>query len=111
MDQNLPIFYPNFFGLNDKYNTILPTDRVNISYSNGFYEANIQKEDGNVITKKGYTKLGFAEMTIYDPNLLDKSDIIDLVKNLYKGGISQTEIAKKLGISQSTVSNYINKYR
>lgn len=109
MDQNLPIFYPNFFGINDKSNNILPTDKVTISYSHGFYEACIQKENGSTIIKKGYTKLGFEEMTAYDPNSLNKSDMINLVKTLYRSGTSQTEIAKKLGISQSTVSNYVNK--
>lgn len=50
-------------------------------------------------------------MTAFNPTAMKTSDLIELVKDMKASDpqMTQTAIANELGISQSSVSNYLKK--
>lgn len=85
-----------------------PEDKIKIEYSNGFLEITIKKPNGIITTHKYYGENGFDKMKCFNSDTIDKETKKKLAIALHKNsGLSQTEIAAKLEIAQSTVSNYI----
>ncbi|MEX3729042.1 winged helix-turn-helix transcriptional regulator [Bilophila wadsworthia] len=87
-----------------------PEDSVIVEYHSGFAEATVKKNDGRVLTQRVYSKGGFQSFTAYNPDEMEREDLIRLVHQMKtKDRLTQSEIARRLGISQSTVSNYLRK--
>ena len=75
---------------------------MQIKKSNGMVQtATLKTNKTGALTQKVYTQ--------YDPALQSIDDRKNTIKELKKSGLSQVEIAKMLGISQSTVSNVLKK--
>lgn len=103
MDDAIKIPEGFFTGLNAS-----SEDKIKIEYSNGFLEITIKKPNGIITTHKYYSENGFDKMKYFNSDTIDKETKKKLAILLYKNaGLSQTEIASKLEIAQSTVSNYI----
>lgn len=85
------------------------SDSVEISYHDGIATLNIQKNDGRVLQQTIYTNGGFKEFTQYDPRDANLDQKKEMTKKLYRAGNTQVQIAKKLGISQSSVSLYVRE--
>lgn len=87
-----------------------PDDTVTIEYRGGFAEATVKKSDGRVFTQQVYSKGGFQAFTAFNPDQMTRKEMVSLVHQMKtRDKLTQTEIAKKLGISQSSVSNYLRK--
>ncbi len=87
-----------------------PKDTVVVEYRGGFAKATVKKDDGQVFTQRVYSPGGFKSFTAFNPAGMERQDVINLVHHMkHKDGLTQTEIANNLGISQSTVSNYLRK--
>lgn len=88
-------------------------DSVTIKYSAGFAKATVKKNNGETMTQRLYSQNGYQSQTFtaFNPDQMDKTELINLVKDMKKRNpkTSQAEIAEDLGISQSTVSNYLKK--
>lgn len=75
--------------------------------------ATVQGIKGGKIFTFSIEQRDFSESTAEDNDggrPLRKSDYKKEVKRLYKIGFKQIEIARRLNISQSTVSNLLNEY-
>lgn len=66
--------------------------------------------DGQKIRMSSYDNHGFNERTISSCNLLSPERRREEAKRLYKNGrgLTQGQIAERLGVSQKTVSNDVN---
>ena len=105
MDDAIKIPEGFFPGLN-----AAPEDKMKIEYANGFLEATIKKPNGITTTHRYYSEDGFNKMKYFNSDTVDKETKKKLAITFHKkSGMSQTEIAAKLGIAQSTVSNYIKE--
>lgn len=85
-----------------------PDDSVVVEYQKGFAQATVRKSDGRVLTQRVYSRGGFQAFTAFDPNSMSRDEMKQLVREMRATErTTQAEIARKLGISQSTVSNYL----
>lgn len=95
---------PSFFsGLG-----ISEDDSIQVSYSGGVAECIIRTSDGRVITQRAFTQGSFAEFKELDTKAMDREEKRQLARTLRDcGHLTQTEIARQLGVSQATISNYL----
>lgn len=96
----LPSFLPNVGAE--------PDDSVVVEYHKGFAQATVRKPDGRVLTQRVYSRSGFQSFTTFEPATMSRDEMKHLVREMRATEhTTQAEIARKLGISQSTVSNYL----
>ena len=85
--------------------TISGTDNIalmQIKKANGVVQtATLKTNKTGALTQKEYTQ--------YNPELQSIDQRNATIKELKKSGLSQVKIANMLGVSQSTVSNVLNK--
>ena len=97
---------PSFFsGLG-----ISEDDSIQVSYSGGVAECVIRTSDGRVITQRvvTVTQGSLAEFKDLDTKAMDREEKRKLARTLRDcGHLTQTEIARQLGVSQATISNYL----
>lgn len=89
-----------------------PDDIATIEYRGGFAKATVKKSDGRVFTQRVYSKGGYQTLSAFNPDSMNREELIGLVKDMKAADpkLTQTEIANELGISQSSVHNYLKKY-
>ena len=87
------------------------TDKFSIEYAEGFLTATINRDGGNVEVVRKRLGGGFTEVTSYDPNTMDKQARNEVIAKLRTDGFSQSEIARRIGFTQATVSNVLRKLK
>lgn len=99
----------------DLFNTlgiecISKKDQFSIEYASGFLTATVKRPDGSVqIVRRSVGNDGFSQVTNFDPNKMSRDDRDNVIQSLSKDGLSQSEIARRIGFSQATVSNVLRK--
>lgn len=84
-------------------------DSFAIEYSDGLLVATVRKKNGLVQTSRRSINGSFQEITTYDPECVTKEQRNRLIKRLADGRMTQSEIARRTGVSQATVSNVLRK--
>jgi DNA-binding NarL/FixJ family response regulator len=90
---------------------ITPSDNFSIEYAEGFLTATINRDGGSVEVIRKHVEGGFTEITAYDPNIMDKELRDNVIFKLQKDGFSQSEIARRIGFTQATVSNVLRRLK
>lgn len=89
---------------------ISKNDQFSIEYASGFLTATVKRPDGSVqVARRSIGNSGFSQVTNFDPNKMSRDDRDHLIQTLSKDGFSQSEIARRIGFSQATVSNVLRK--
>lgn len=80
-------------------------DRFSISVDNrtGMVTTNVQHKDGRVQNDQWVSR-GLSQTTRFDPRELSIDERNDAVRSLLDQGLTQTEVARRIGISQSRVA-------
>ncbi|USU07224.1 helix-turn-helix domain-containing protein (plasmid) [Sphingomonadaceae bacterium OTU29MARTA1] len=94
------------FGINGRVST---KDSFSVEYSNGLLVATVKKKSGSVQTIRRSVDGSFEETMLFDPDGVSKEDRNRLIKRLAKDRMTQSEIARRTGVSQATVSNVLRK--
>jgi DNA-binding NarL/FixJ family response regulator len=84
-------------------------DAFSIEYSDGLLVATVRKKNGIVQTSRRSVDGSFQESTSFDPESISKEARNALIKRLAAGRMTQSEIARRTGVSQATVSNVLRK--
>lgn len=86
-------------------------DKFSIEYAEGFLTVTINRGNGSGTVEVIRKRLdgGFIEMTAFDPSTMDRAERDTLIKKLKQDGFSQSEIARRIGFTQATVSNALRK--
>ncbi len=84
-------------------------DSFAIEYSEGLLVATVRKRSGAVQTTRRSVDGSFQETTTFDPDSISKKQRNALIKRLAAGRMTQSEIARRIGVSQATVSNVLRK--
>lgn len=84
-------------------------DSFSVEYSDGLLVATVRKRDGVVQTARRSVDGSFQETTTFDPDSVSKEQRNGLIKRLADGRMTQSEIARRTGVSQATVSNVLRK--
>ncbi|MDF8335500.1 ArsR/SmtB family transcription factor [Novosphingobium cyanobacteriorum] len=84
-------------------------DTFSIEYSDGLLVATVRKSNGVVQTSRRSVDGSFHESTLFDPESVSKDTRNALIKRLAAGRMTQSEIARRTGVSQATVSNVLRK--
>ena len=85
-------------------------DQFSIEYTSGFLTATVKRSDGSVqVVRRSVGNDGFSQVTNFDPNKMSRGDRDQLIHRLSQDGLSQSEIARRIGFSQATVSNVLRK--
>ncbi|HEX8239921.1 MAG TPA: winged helix-turn-helix domain-containing protein [Allosphingosinicella sp.] len=84
-------------------------DSFTIEYSDGLLVATVRKRNGMVQTSRRSVDGSFQEATSFDPESVSKKQRNALIKRLASGRMTQSEIARRTGVSQATVSNVLRK--
>lgn len=69
----------------------------------GMVSANVQHRDGRIQHNEWVAK-GLSQTTRFDPHSLTIDDRNNAVLSLLNQGLTQTEVAKRIGVSQSRVA-------
>jgi|SRR5471030_78321 len=93
--------------------TVKRHDRFSIEYAEGFLIVTINRGDGSGIVEVIRKRLdgGFIEATAFDPSMMEKHERDNVIMRLRKDGFSQSEIARRIGFTQATVSNVLRKMK
>lgn len=84
-------------------------DAFSIEYSDGLLVATVRKGNGVIQTSRRSVDGSFQESTSFDPESVSKEDRNTLIRRLAGGRMTQSEIARRTGVSQATVSNVLRK--
>ncbi len=86
------------------------TDSFVIQYAEDIITVTKKSPDGSVqMVRKTLGNKGFTELVKFDPNELSKDQRNHIIERLSKDGLSQSEIARRIGFSQPTVSNVLRR--
>jgi len=80
-------------------------ERFSLQVNNrtGVVSANVKHQDGRVQHKEWISR-GLSQATQFNPNTLSIQDRNEAVRSLLNQGLTQTEVAKRIGISQSRIA-------
>lgn len=81
-----------------------PTDTFKITGSKGVLSIHKRREDGCVESLRVRAKGSFKQAAQFDPGQISIDERRGLEADMHKSGLSQSEIADLLGVSQATVS-------
>lgn len=84
-------------------------DIFSIEYAAGFVTATINRKDGSTEVVRKHIKGGFTEVTSYDPALMNRKQRDEVIHQLRDDGFTQSQIARRIGFTQATVSNVLRK--
>jgi len=77
----------------------------------GVAVAHVKKPNGEVQSMHIRTDGALQQFTRFDPNQISVAERRNLEKSLYQKGMSQSDIADLLGVSQATVSLDLKKLK
>ena len=77
---------------------------IKVDKKSGLVRLNAQNVDGRTMTRT-YLGPGLEETVTYDPSKNSKSERDHNIRTLLANGLTQAEVALKLGVSQALVSN------
>ena len=95
--------------LRDMFDTLPLTDTVKVIFSNGVVNFNRRYPDGRVQSVRMRANRSYRQTTLFDPRDVTIQERRELVAALYNSGLSQSEIADQLGVSQATISLDLRK--
>lgn len=85
-------------------------DQFAIEYSSGFLTATVKRQDGSVqVVRRSVGNDGFSQVSNFDPNKMSRDERNQVIQQLREDGLSQSNIAKRVGFSQATVSNVLRR--
>ncbi len=90
---------------------VRPTDTFKITGSGGVVSIHKRKKDGRVESLRVRANGSFQQATRFDPSQITIDERRTLEAGMYKSGLSQSEIADLLGVSQATVSLDLKKIK
>ena len=102
--QTLPVLF-EALGISN----ITPQDQFSIEYARGFLTATVKRDTGGVEVVRKHISGGFTQVTSFDPDAMSRSDRNEVIHTLRDDGLSQSEISRRIGFSQATVSNVLRK--
>ena len=82
-------------------------DTFSLEYAAGLLTATIRRQGGGVEVVRRSVKGGFSEITRFDPDGMSKQERNNLIHTLSAGRMTQSEIARRVGVSQATVNNVL----
>lgn len=100
---NLPVLLASL-GLGD----VSTKDEIKVQYRNGMITASVKQPDGVTQTARQTVRAGFKMATEFDPNSMGKDDRNDLIRQEYRRGRTQTELAMQFGLSQSMIQRIVS---
>ncbi|MFS2005094.1 hypothetical protein ACEN9F_15845 [Duganella sp. CT11-25] len=77
---------------------------IKVNKKSGLVRLNAQNVDGRTMTRT-YLGPGLEETVTYDPSKNSKDERDHNIRTLLANGLTQAEVALKLGVSQALVSN------
>jgi hypothetical protein len=87
-------------------------DTFSIEYAPGLLTATINRANGPIeVVRRSIGHDGFAESTFFDPGALTREQRNDIICTFSDAHMTQSEIARRTGIHQTTVSNVLRKRR
>jgi len=89
---------------------VTPHDKFEINYANDLFTVAVTRADGTQeIHRMHRSGKGFHSVHHFNPNELTREERDNLVHELRKERMTQSNIARHTGISQPTVSNILRK--
>jgi hypothetical protein len=88
-----------------------PTDTFKMTVSNGVLSINRRHSDGRVESLRLRARGSFRQTTVFDPSDVTIPERRALEAQMHEEGLSQSEIADLLGVSQATVSLDLRKLK
>lgn len=85
-------------------------DKFKVTGAAGVIVAHVAKASGQVVSARIRGR-SFKQMTQFDPNEISVSERRQLEKQMYDDGLTQSEIADLLGVSQSLVAKDLSLLR
>ena len=86
-------------------------DAFTLEYAQDFLTATVTRENGAVEVVRKQLGGGFYEMSAYDPSRMDKKTRNKVIVALTEGGQTQSQIARRIGFTQATVSNVLRRHK
>lgn len=89
---------------------VTPRDKFEITYANDLFTVAVTREDGaQEIHRMHRTGRGFRSVHQFNPNDLTREERDNLVREMRADRMTQSNIARHTGISQTTVSNILRR--
>ena len=88
---------------------VTPNDRFSIEYAAKFVTATVDRKDGGTEVVRKHIKGGFTQVSSYDPTQMDREQRDEVIHQLRSDGFTQSQIARRIGFTQATVSNVLRK--
>lgn len=87
------------------------SDSFSLEYSVGLLTATVKRSNGVVeVVRRSVGNSGFTETTTFDPNAVSRDERNDLIRRFSDERMTYAEIARRTGVSISTVGNVLRKY-
>lgn len=87
---------------------VTPNDSFTLSYQDGMLEANVKRKNGKTEHVVKHVKDGgFSQITTFEPEKMTKDERNKVIRSRYEKGESQSDIAKKFGLSQARISSIV----
>jgi uncharacterized protein YerC len=85
-------------------------DAFSIEYDQGLLTATINRVAGPVeVVRRSVGHDGFHETTVFDPRAMTQQQRNDVISRLSHARMTQSEISRRTGVPQPTVSNVLRK--
>lgn len=91
--------------------SLRPNDTFKITGSKGVLSIHKRRSDGRVESLRVRANGSFRQATQFDPSQISITERRKLESDMHKSGLSQSEIADLLGVSQATVSLDLRKVK
>jgi DNA-binding NarL/FixJ family response regulator len=88
-----------------------PSDTFKIVSAKGVLTIHNRKANGEVSSMRVRAKGSFKQATNFDPSQITVAERRELEAGMHQSGLSQSEIADLLGVSQATVSLDLRKLK
>lgn len=91
---------------------VTKADEFSITYKNGLIKANVRRADGSVNTVvKSVSGNGFIQFTSVNQEEFEPGERDQRIRDKYKEGCTQKDIAEYFGLSQSMISAIVRSGR
>lgn len=94
----------NFLGIE----RVTSNDDFTLSYHNGMLEASVKRMNGKTEHVVKHVKDGgFNQITTFEPEKMTRDERNKIIRSRYAKGESQSDLAKKFGLSQARISGIV----